>query len=208
FCDFFNSNWSPSYNEGDIKNNMIKVAKEANKKLHRYNKYHKDNSINFEPAETVAIIAHIYNNKLHLIYIGDCGCLLVRYNNIIQLSKSQTKLVIENRQNLSRYEIRNNIVNNKQHPMSFGVYNGDERVIEFIEYNHFDLLNNDIIIIYSDGCEPAINELSTNHLIHYSAKSIVLKSEEIEREKKIRSDDKSLIKIKYNSDETTSGNNR
>ena len=65
FCDFLNSNWIPSCNESDIKNNMINLIIEANKKLNEYNKYHKDNSTSYEPAGTVAIMAHIFNKKLH-----------------------------------------------------------------------------------------------------------------------------------------------
>jgi FkbM family methyltransferase len=166
----------------------------ANKMLKQFNEIYFLGKDEYE-AGTVALAANISGKMLRLCYIGDCGCLVVRGDKKIWLTNPQTLLVTKYRQSLSRWQIRKEIQNNSEHPMGFGVFNGDERVESFIEYIEYEVQAEDVVWLYSDGCEPALKSLDSKQIANMSPEKLIVAAEHLECEEHLRSDDKAAIRI-------------
>jgi serine/threonine protein phosphatase PrpC len=154
---------------------------------------------------TVAIIGVLRNGVLEYAFVGDCGLYLVRNNELRRLTFPQTHLISQHKSEFSATFIRNEISNNINHPYSYGVINGQNGVLDFVEKSNVDLFDDDLIIMASDGLEPIMENEQLEQLLKLSAEEIVNLVEKYELERNIRSDDKSIIllKVKSNQDGPT-----
>lgn len=165
---------------------MCNAIKKGNKEIDEYNS--KKNWIdNFLPG-TVGIITIIQSCKLFFAYIGDCYGLVIKnksYKNIF--TQCQTEEIANHKKEYSAYEIRNEICNNKSHPYSYGVLNGDFRAINFVKYGSIEIQTNDKILLCSDGFSEIIKGISGERLYQMTIDQMAKESKE--------SDDKTMIII-------------
>lgn len=165
---------------------MQNAIKKGNKKIDEYNNQKKWID-DFLPG-TVGIITAVKNCKLFFAYIGDCYGLVIenkRRKNIF--TQCQTEEIANHKKEFSAYEIRNKICNNKLHPYSYGVLNGDFRAIDFVKYGSINIQNSDKILLCSDGFSDIIKGISGEKLYQ-------MPIDQMEKESK-ESDDKTMIII-------------
>ena len=193
FCQSVYASWLAS-SKDDFKEIIGRALSQANAVLKKFNETDFLGKNMYEVG-TVAVAAHISGAMLKLYYNGDCGCMVVRGDEKIQLTQPQTFLVTQQRRSLNRWQIRKEIQNNTDHPMGFGVFNGDDRVSSFIEYREFALKADDVVWLYSDGCEPAVKMLDGSRISILSPEELVAEAEQLEQSGDMRSDDKAAIRI-------------
>lgn len=168
----------------DILDLLCKAIKKGNNEINEYNSK-KEWIDNFLPG-TVGIIAVIQNYELFFAYIGDCyGLILNNRKNIF--TKCQTEEIANHKKKFSAYEIRNEICNNKSHPYSYGVLNGDFRAMDFVNYGIIDIQTKDKILICSDGFSDIIKSISGKELYQMTIDQMIRKAN--------GSDDKTMVMI-------------
>lgn len=111
----------------------------------------------FKPGIAIVSIK-IINNIIYWAAIGDCfGLVQLKDGNFYRFNTSQTfKLAYALAQSNSPYmlttdEIRFNICNNPEHPLAYGVLNGNPMAEKLIESGSLELENISGICLYSDG---------------------------------------------------------
>jgi serine/threonine protein phosphatase PrpC len=144
-------------------------------------------------AGTVAIVALIENQTLHYAYIGDCGGYLIRNGSISTFTHPQTEKIATYPHNYTIVQIRRDIRNNIAHEFCYGVFTGEETALSCVEYGEIPLQTGDQIILISDGLAPYLDAPPLLPLP--SLGEIIAAMEGIERETRIRSDDKTIIRV-------------
>lgn len=180
-----------------ILNNGKLFLKDIKKAIMRSNalvaEYNNQNHFDF-PSGAVGIVAILSDAMLCCCYIGDCSGRIIRGNKITLFTEMQTERINKHKKDYSTYEIRNVICNNPNHPLSYGVLNGDSRAEFFIRSKLIQLYPRDHIILASDGLEPFLS--TANIEILKSNCANILLQMAIEKNN-ILQDDRSLIKIVY-----------
>ena len=164
------------------------AIKFGNEKIETYNNK-KIWDDDFLPG-TVGIVSVIKNDKLYFAYIGDCYGIIVNTQKRF-FTKCQTDKIVKHKKEFSAYEIRNKICNNKSHPYSYGVFNGDKKALDFVEYGVIDINIDDKIVLCSDGFADVVNKLSGSEIYTMSLEHMLDFSKE--------SDDKTMIIIEVDS---------
>jgi serine/threonine protein phosphatase PrpC len=142
---------------------------------------------------TVGIIALIEGDLLHYAYIGDCGGYLIRQSTITAFTYPQTAQIAQHYRKHTTLQIRRDIRNNRSHPYCYGVFTGQPTALDCVEYGEFMLRSGDTIALISDGLAPYFD--SSPPLPLPSVDEIISAMEQIEREQKLRSDDKTVILV-------------
>lgn len=180
--EFLVSNINKNKNIIDVINAAIRFG---NDEIKEYNDKRKwDN--NFLPG-TVGIVAIIWNSQLFYGYIGDCYGLIVNRKSKRIFTACQTENIVKHKKEFSSVEIRNRICNNKSHPYSYGVLNGDIRAIDFVNCGSISLLDSDKIVMCSDGFSDVIKNLTGEDMYLMTLEQMIKKSNE--------HDDKTMIII-------------
>ena len=147
----------------------------------------------FAPS-TVAIVAMIVDEYFYYAHIGDCSVYLLN-SSAKQLTTPQTKLIEEHANDFSKAQIRDEISNNLQHPYAYGIINGKQNALKFVEYHQFKLKAGMRILIASDGLDILLHR-SQFQYSGQSASTLIGEAEQIEQQnQQIRSDDKTAILI-------------
>ncbi len=147
----------------------------------------------FAPS-TVAIVSMIVDEHFYYAHIGDCSVYLLN-SSAKQLTTPQTKLIEEHANDFSKAQIRDEISNNLQHPYAYGIINGEENALKFVEYHQFKLKAGIRILLASDGLDILIDK-SQFQYSGQSVSALIKEAEQLEQQNQhIRSDDKTAILI-------------
>lgn len=168
----------------DILDLLCNAIRTGNDKINKYNS--KKRWVDDFLPGTVGIVIVIQNYKLFFAYIGDCYGLILNDRKHI-FTRCQTEKIAAHKKEFSAYEIRNEICNNKSHPYSYGVLNGDFRAMDFVNYDLIDIQSMDKILLCSDGFSDLIKDLSAEELYKMQIDQMIRKSNE--------SDDKTIVII-------------
>lgn len=165
---------------------ILEAVRRGNYEIAKYNaktKWEND----FLPG-TVGIVAVIEDKVLYYCYIGDCYGLKVKENGEkFFFTQCQTKLIAKYGKQFTAYEIRNKICNNKSHPYSYGVLNGNENAMDFIVSGMIEIEGDEKIIICSDGFDDLLKDYSASDLYKMSLEDMQIRSK--------NKDDKTIILI-------------
>lgn len=139
---------------------------------------------------TVGIILVFTESSIKYSFIGDCSGFIVNNNNRYMFTKCQTQKIAKYRYLIDRKIIRNSICNNKNHPLSYGVLNGDVKALAFVEAGEKELEFDDKVLLATDGIYDAVEtvvpkilgENNLHDLLRYSSSK----------------DDKTLIRVRRN----------
>lgn len=153
---YINSNLSKDCDAQKVKRILESSIITANKKIHSLSLQHSE----FSGMGTTITIALFHNGNLYIGHVGDSRAYRIRDNNIEQLTKDHSlvwQLVEEGRITMTEA---------KTHPMNHIITKalGTDEIIE-PDIMEFDLKDNDIIVLCSDGL--------TNMLDNDSIKNIV-----------------------------------
>lgn len=170
-------------------NLLFEAIKEGNYAIKEYNseRVWEDN---FYPG-TVGVLIILKEKNMYYSYIGDCyGIIINEEKNIF--TECQTEKIAEHKKEFRASEIRNLICNNKQHPYSYGVLNGNPYAMDFVVQGEIDIEANDKILLCSDGLADIVNEISGKQIYTMKAEEILSKAK--------GHDDKTLIIIEEEAD--------
>lgn len=124
--------------------------------IERVGEYNKTAKASYPPA-TCLVAGCIRENVLHYAYIGDSVILLLRGTAKIQLAEQQTNALATYRrlsgEKMSKRYVYDNITNNIQSPLAYGVILGDMRAMDLLHTASIPLEPGDRVIISSDGLD-------------------------------------------------------
>ncbi|MBN8675020.1 hypothetical protein PDL71_10880 [Lacibacter sp. MH-610] len=175
----------------DSKSNLKTLFQKANKEIEQINKGYTGY---FKPG-LVALIIRIQKSRAEWVSVGDCFGLLFRKTHVKIFNNKQTERLRKSNQKFDSKTIRTEICNNPNHPLAYGVLNGNANADFFMESGEFDIESNDTICIFSDGLEMFVNPKLSNYILENTVENIILLAEQLEIEQGIRTDDKTIIKI-------------
>ena len=79
------------------------------------------------------------------------------------LSAKKSNIAYERKYDEMRATVRGQLRNNPQYELGFGALTGQPEAINFGEVSQFNIQPGDVILVYTDGVEPVLNEI-TKHL--------------------------------------------
>lgn len=159
----------------------------------------------FKPG-AVGVVCVFRHRCFYYAFIGDCTGLVIREDKTYtEFTENQTdKLhhyIKQNAENqgkrLSKDEIRNEICNNCDSPLGYGVLDGNPRALDFVKAAAMPLSAQDVIVLCTDGIEQYIRcEYVAQKRDLDSAEEIIESSNAIDDARQKRHDDKTLIIIR------------
>jgi hypothetical protein len=171
----------------------------ANKKIFEFNlkrlKNKKINWWNIDYAHICALLALVKENKLFYGVIGDSGLFIFDKNgNIKHQSKpidwfhknypfkefiEKLKFLIQKEsenyydgERLTRKYFRNKLDNNYI-PYGYGVLTGEKEALFYVIYENVGLENGDVILFFTDGFEPFLNEPEFKKILMSKNKKLI-----------------------------------
>jgi serine/threonine protein phosphatase PrpC len=192
FAEVTHASLIASKNNLAPKESLIHAAEQGNMAIEDYNSM---SEWDFLPG-TVGIISMIVDNKFYYVYVGDCSGHIVRKDSWKQFTFPQTRQVREHISMLSENEIRNVICNNKEHPYGYGVFTGDKRALNFLEFGEAMIYRGDTIILATDGMNNLFNSENFRFTQPITAKELIRKAEHLQEVNSfLRKDDKAVMTI-------------
>lgn len=177
------------------KKELIQAFNQANREINQINKSlpkEKDKELVPEdPYASLGVTGVIVGDSFHYIYLSDCGLIIYDENKKI---KFQTPDILEGQWGLIPKEVKSFenkaeqvhfdrlIRRNNPSPKSFpeqatyGALTGEQEVKEFYQMGKVNLVENDIVVLYSDGFEPFLGLSDFVQLICSDKKNEALKS--------------------------------
>lgn len=176
----------------EVTETLIKsIIKEINEEILLYNQ-----ALNHSfPAGTVGIVMHILNDRVLYAYIGDCNGGIISNGIFETFTQKQTELVAKNKKSLTTKEIRYEICNNIQHPYGYGVIDGNSGALDFVVSGEISVKYGDIILLYTDGAEPAMEEHCLEDWMTKNIEALIGTKSIATGAERPNSDDQSLIRI-------------
>lgn len=128
---------------------LKKAATAGNAALVFYRSKHTLAQWQFYPG-SLGILAMIRGNRLHFLYNGDCQATLIRWGTKMHFAQqgSAEALELMKVSKKDRYDL---YCNHPEHPLGYGIFNGDETAAELFEQSAFDLEPGDLLLLCSDG---------------------------------------------------------
>lgn len=176
-----------------IQQKLSAAIEKGNQAILNHNQTHYSDAI--QQPGAVGIIGLLHDSTFHYAHLGDCLLLLVRNNEITQLTYPQTAKLAKHKKTLKAIEVWQNITNNLAHPYRYGVYNGDKRATQFVEYDTIELQPHDTLILASDGFDYLFKHKKIVALLEADFEKWFDVSEALEQQYGYRSDDKTIITI-------------
>lgn len=118
------------------------------------------------PAGVVGVVFSIENEQFHYGYIGDCYAAFIRNDMMRVFTECQTEMVAKNKKAFTADEIRFDICNHVNHPCGYGVWNGDDKAIDFVKYGTIKVSEGDVLLIYSDGMKDVLDTMQLTDLLN------------------------------------------
>ena len=182
--------------EPDIEQMLKSAVKLANEKIREYRETRSLEEWKFYPS-TLGIISILRGNTLHYLSVGDCMATLIRGSSKILFGR-QFSLEAVDLNNVTKQERYSTYCNHPENHLSYTVFNGDEKVMEGLEYSFIDLHSGDVLLLASDGIASYIKYEKTSDIIKQSADEIISLSARYDQPPYAEyADDKSLIKLSF-----------
>lgn len=183
------------------RDSLVSALLQANQKVGDFNaiQFPEVDYLESDLAGTVMAISVVCGSTLNFGYIGDCAIRVLRGGSALRLTTPQTDAINMYRREhgsppASTVEIRKNFRNKLGNPFGYGCLTGEVEAREFFATGRFDLLDGDVILMSSDGVEPAL-ESAGEELARLTAAEIVHVAELAELRSAVESDDKAVIRI-------------
>ena len=168
----------------------------ANSKIKEYRKIKSKDEWVFYPS-TLGIISILRGKTLHYLSVGDCIGILLRYNSKIIFGR-ELALEAVDLCNVSKNERYDIYCNHPENHLSYTVYNGDEVVMDGVEYSFVDVHDGDIVILATDGIADYLKFEKVRDLILQSPEEMISNSGRYDAPPYAEyADDKTLIKLSF-----------
>ena len=153
--------------------------------------YNNRGSYDFLPG-TVGIVLLVRDGFAYFGFIGDGYGKVVSKHESRIFTRCQTEYVHKHKKEYTTDEIRNFICNNKDHPAGYGVLNGAKEALQFIETGCFEFLPHEKILLYTDGFDKYLKNLSAQSLYELTIENVRERTKSIAG---IEEDDRTLVII-------------
>lgn len=167
----------------------------GNHKIRELNSGRIRNREKFLPG-TVGVLSHIDEDRFYCIYLGDCSARRFRNNSAVRIIRSQTQKIKQQKNRLMGGYLREDLYNNPKNPMGFGVFTGEEESLAFLQKAVTDIQTGDVVILATDGMDLIFQSDFLSRLKDEDPNTLINISERLETDRKIISDDKSIIILK------------
>ncbi len=168
----------------------------ANAKIKDYRKKKSPDEWVFYPS-TLGIISILRDKTLHYLCVGDCIGVLMRFNSKIIFGREFALEAVDlcNVTKKERYDI---YCNHPENHLSYTVFNGDDVVMEGVEYSFIDMREGDILILATDGIADYLKFEKISDLMLQSTEEMISRSDEYDKPPYAEyADDKTLIKLSF-----------
>lgn len=175
-----------------FKNLLFDAYQKGNKKIADYNQ--KVENKHFLPG-AVSLAAIFTDSSLYYCYLGDVSARKITETESFLLTKSQTEKFRRYSKSFTRSFVRNNICNNPQHPLSYGVFTGENNALNFLSFHQTDISVGNKFHFATDGLDCFYDFETGLNLSSFNVEEIFNKAEENEENysDSINSDDKTII---------------
>lgn len=175
----------------DIKTGLTQAVIHANIMIKQKNIDYTE----FAPG-TTGIVTIVRDDIVHYVHIGDSSVYVVKDGVLNRLTTIQTALVHEHYAEFTKQQVRNDIANNINHPYGYGVLNGHDGAVDFLEYGQIKLTSDSTVLIASDGLDVLFEQPDFRYT-GQSAEELIVQAVDLEdSDETIRSDDKTVIIIR------------
>jgi serine/threonine protein phosphatase PrpC len=179
-------------NSEDYYNLLFEAYKKGNELIKENNE--KNNDSLFLPG-AVSLAAIVKNSVLYFCYLGDVSLKKINSKETIQLTRSQTEKFRRYSKSFARSFVRSEICNNIEHPLSYGVFTGEDKALSFLSFHKCDLSLGDKFHFATDGLDCIYDFENAKNISSFTAEQILSKAEYFENKfsDSINSDDKTII---------------
>ena len=161
-------------NAADPEQLLREAVRTANRKIREYLDERQNEKWEYLPS-TIGIIGIFRDSTLHYVCVGDSIAALLRGSSKILFGREWALEAVD-KLGLSKAERYAKYCNHPQNPLSYTVFNGDEVVMEGLQYSFIDLHEGDTLLIVSDGMGEYIKFEKNADLIAQSPKDMIAKS--------------------------------
>lgn len=175
---------------------LREAVRSANLKIREYRKQKSESEWGYYPS-TLGIIGILRGNTLHFVSVGDSIAVLLRRDAKILFGREWALEAVDKLE-LSKEERYAKYCNHPKNPLSYTVFNGDEAVMDGLQYSFIDLHEGDTLIISSDGIGEYLKFEKNSDLISQSPLEMIKRSEKYDMPPfATYTDDKTVIKISF-----------
>jgi len=173
---------------------LRQAAAEGNRVLVPFRRQRTKEQWQFYPG-TLGILALIRSGILHYVYNGDCMGTLIRKGEKHYFGRQeQTKKLEE--MHIAKAERYAVYCNHPEHPMGYGIFNGDGEMAQLLDYGSFPLETGDVVLLCTDGLGDYITHTPAAVLKSLSPEQIVAASAPYDVPPYAAyADDKSILRI-------------
>ena len=146
---------------------------------------------------TLGILAMLQKNRLYYAYTGDCMCTLLRQDSKLHFCQQGANQALEQLKvsKADRYEI---YCNHPEHPLSYGIFNGDENVNQLLEQGSLELQRGDVLFLSTDGLSSYMRFTKADTLRNQTPEEILDASGIYDKPPfAAYADDKTLLKLVF-----------
>lgn len=144
---------------------------------------------------TLGILGVIRENHFHCVYVGDClGVHIHKGEKTYFGCQEQTRILEEMK--ISKSDRYNIYCNHPEHPLGYGIFNGDDMVAPLLQYDTVALAPGDSILLCSDGVDKYIRNTAAATLLQQSPQEMINASAMYDMPPYAAyADDKAILKI-------------
>lgn len=175
---------------------LFGAVKRANRLIKEYRGRKSEEEWGFYPS-TLGIISILRGSTLHYLCVGDSLGVLLRRRSKILFGREFALEALDLKQ-ISKKERYDLYCNHPENRLSYTVFNGDEVVMEGVEYSYIDIHEGDTLFLASDGIGNYLRYEKIPDLLKQSPEEIISLSERYDRPPYAEyADDKTLIKLSF-----------
>ena len=168
----------------------------GNRKIKEYREKKSLEEWEFYPS-TLGIISILRDGTLHYLCVGDCLGVLIRGSAKILFAK-QLSLEAVDLHNVTKKQRYDVYCNHPKNHLSYTVFNGDEVVMDALDYSFIDIHEGDVLFLASDGLASYLKFEKAKDLIAQGANEIRSLSGKYDLPPYAEyADDKTLIKLSF-----------
>lgn len=173
---------------------LFEAVKLGNQALIAYRQQRTLKQWQFYPG-TLGIIGLLQGDRFYYLYVGDCLGTLIRNCTKLHFGQQGSSEALE-LMKISKSERYDLYCNHSEHPLGYGIFNGDSQASELFEQSCLTLTSGDTVILSTDGADRYIRYTKGRSLMEQTPEQMIAASYVFDEPPFAKyADDKAIIKI-------------